>query len=62
LDTSIISYFHADDVPKEQQITRDFLEELIKNSNYEVYTSTVVLEEIKQGYRNIQILSPLEGL
>jgi predicted nucleic acid-binding protein len=48
LDTSIISYYYADDVPKEQQITRDFLMELIAGNNYEVYVSTVVLEEIKR--------------
>ena len=48
LDTSIISYYFAGDVPKEQQITRDFLEELIISKNYEVYVSTVVLDEIKR--------------
>ena len=47
LDTSVINFYYADDSPKERDITRNFFQELTKG-NFEVYISSIVLEEIEK--------------
>ncbi len=45
LDTSVISFFYADDAPEQRDITRKFFTELQKGA-YEVYISALVFQEI----------------
>lgn len=45
LDTSVISFYYADDAPEKMEITRSFFTELQKGA-YEVYISVLVLQEI----------------
>lgn len=45
LDTSVISFYYADDAPEKMEITRKFFAELQKGE-YEVYISVLVLQEI----------------
>jgi predicted nucleic acid-binding protein len=48
LDTSILSFYHAQDCPDEMQITRQLLSE-IKGERFEAFISTAVLEEIARA-------------
>jgi len=45
LDTSVISFIHADDSPEKQSITREFFKNYL--SIYDVYISDLVLAEIE---------------
>jgi len=46
LDTSVINFLFADDAPEKRDVTRKFFEKHI--SNYEVFVSAVVLDEIRR--------------
>jgi predicted nucleic acid-binding protein len=45
LDTSVISFYYANDAPEKMEITRSFFAELQKGA-YEVYISVLVLQEL----------------
>lgn len=47
LDTSVISFLFADDVPEEKQITHKLFN-LLNSGEYEFYISRVVIEEIEK--------------
>ena len=47
LDTSVISYLFAEDVPDKMQDTLDFWEDL-KSGKYEIFISDVVTDEINK--------------
>ena len=46
LDTSVISHLLQEDVPEKMADTRQ-LWEMFRNGKYDVYLSTVTLEELK---------------
>lgn len=46
LDTSVINFLFADDVPEFRRITEDFFENYVKKDKYHVYISDVVVAEI----------------
>jgi hypothetical protein len=48
LDTSIISFLHADDAPEFRSVTEDFFENYVRNAVYDVYISRVVVMELEQ--------------
>ena len=48
LDTSVINFLFADDVPEFKKITDDFFENYIKKEKYLVYISDVVIREIEK--------------
>lgn len=48
IDTSVLSFYFADDVPKERDITREFFKE-IKKGRLRVFISDVVIEEVKKS-------------
>ncbi len=48
LDTSVISFLFADDVPEFRKITEDFFENYVKIDKYLVYISDVVIAEIEK--------------
>lgn len=48
LDTSVLSFYFADDSPKERDITREFFKE-IKEGRFRVFISDVVIKEIKKS-------------
>ena len=48
LDTSVISFLFADDVPEFRKITEDFFENYVKMDKYLVYISDVVIAEIEK--------------
>jgi len=48
LDTSVISFYFADDAPEKMPITRKFFDEVLPKDNYEVCLSTLVLEELEK--------------
>jgi predicted nucleic acid-binding protein len=53
LDTSVWSFYYANDAPEKKEITREFFDKI---NNYEIYTSDVVIKEIinaKEGKRNL---------
>lgn len=47
LDTSVISYLEQDDAPEQKQITREVWENL-KNGNYDIVLSNVVIRELSE--------------
>lgn len=47
LDTSVISFLFAEDVPEEKQITQKLFN-LLRKGKYEFYISKVVIEEIEK--------------
>ena len=48
LDTSVINFLFADDVPEFKKITEDFFENYVKKGKYLVYISDVVIAEIEK--------------
>ncbi|MBI4931450.1 MAG: type II toxin-antitoxin system VapC family toxin [Bacteroidetes bacterium] len=48
LDTSVINFLFADDVPEFRKITEDFFENYVKMGKYIVYISDVVIAEIEK--------------
>ena len=48
LDTSVINFLFADDVPEFKKITEDFFENYVKKERYFVYISDVVIREIEK--------------
>lgn len=48
LDTSVINFLFADDVPEFKRITEDFFENYVKKGKYLVYVSDVVIAEIEK--------------
>ena len=46
LDTSVINFLFADDAPEQQAITIDFFENWVKLGKYDVYVSSLVVDEI----------------
>lgn len=47
LDTSVISYYFADDTPEKREITRIFFDEILTKDKFEVCLSSLVLEELE---------------
>ena len=48
LDTSVINFLFADDVPEKQEITKEFFENFVAKGKFIVYVSDVVIEEIEK--------------
>ena len=48
LDTSVINFLFADDVPELRKITEDFFENYVEKGKYLVYVSDVVIAEIEK--------------
>jgi len=48
LDTSVLNFLFADDVPELSRITKEFFEEYVKKERYSVYISDVVVREIEE--------------
>ena len=48
LDTSVINFLFADDVPELKRITEEFFKEYVKKERYSVYISDVVVREIEE--------------
>ncbi|MBN2352383.1 MAG: PIN domain-containing protein [Spirochaetales bacterium] len=48
LDTSVINFIYADDMPDLRKVTIDFFEDYIKPQKYEAYISDVVSLEISR--------------
>jgi predicted nucleic acid-binding protein len=46
LDTSVISFYFAEDAPEKMAITRKFFDETIKSGRYEIFSSEVTLREL----------------
>ena len=46
LDTSVINFLFADDVPEFRKITEEFFAKFVKPKYYEVYVSSIVFMEI----------------
>jgi len=49
LDTSVWSFYYADDAPEKRDITREFFNKI---NNYEIYTSESVINEILNAPEN----------
>ena len=48
LDTSVWSFFFADDAPEKRDVTKDFFD-LVRRGQYEVFISEVVVKEISDA-------------
>ncbi|MBI4690193.1 MAG: hypothetical protein HY754_08000 [Nitrospirae bacterium] len=48
LDTSVLNFLYADDVPEFKNITEEFFENYVKKDKYIVYISDVVIREIEK--------------
>lgn len=46
LDTSVISFYFADDSPEKREITRKFFDQELQSGKYEVYISNLNIEEL----------------
>jgi hypothetical protein len=46
IDTSVISFYYAEDAPEKMAITRKFFDEKLKESGYEIFLSYLVLREL----------------
>lgn len=63
LDTSVINFLFADDVPEFRKITEDFFEHYVKTAKYIVYVSDIVIAEIektKSADKRKQLLEVVE--
>lgn len=60
LDTSVISFYFAEDAPEKMAITRQFFEEVLADSNYEIYLSYLVIDELSNT-TDIELPSKLLG-
>ena len=62
LDTSVINFLFADDSPEKKEITVDFFDNFVRAKKYEVYISSVVVDEInatKDSEKRKQLLDVL---
>lgn len=48
LDTSVINFLFADDAPEKKEVTIDFFEGAVKNKVYDVWISSIVIDEISK--------------
>ena len=48
LDTSVLSFYFADDVPREREITREFFKEM-DDGEFRIFISDVVIDEIDRA-------------
>ncbi len=48
LDTSVLNFLFADDVPEFKKVTEDFFENYVKKGKYIVYIFDVVIREIEK--------------
>lgn len=46
LDTSVISFYFAEDAPEKMAITRQFFDQELTTGNYAIYLSYIVFEEL----------------
>lgn len=46
LDTSVISFYFADDSPEKKEITRRFIDQELKSGKYEIYISNLNIDEL----------------
>ncbi|MCL6592242.1 MAG: PIN domain-containing protein [Firmicutes bacterium] len=59
LDTSVISFYFAEDAPEKMPITREFFDELLPQGKYEVFISSLVFEELGNTMDDVQRLKLL---
>lgn len=48
LDTSVINFLFADDVPEFKKVTKEFFDNFVKPKSYDVYISGIVFLEIER--------------
>lgn len=48
LDTSVISFYYAEDAPEKMPVTREFFGEILAKDKYEVCLSSLVIEELEK--------------
>lgn len=64
LDTSVISFLYADDVPELKKITEEFFVHVKEGKRFDVYISDVVINEINktnERYKKERLLSVIES-
>ena len=54
LETSVWSFYYADDAPEKRDITRQFFQNYQENQ-YEIFISDEVLREVNQANPNVQL-------
>ena len=60
LDTSVLNFLFAEDVPEFKKITEEFFENYVKKGKYITYVSDVVIREIEKTIDEIKKISLLE--
>lgn len=60
LDTSVLNFLFAEDVPEFKKITEEFFENYVKKGKYITYISDVVIREIEKTKDEIKKISLLE--
>ena len=60
LDTSVLNFLFAEDVPEFKKITEEFFENYVKKGKYITYVSDVVIREIEKTKDEIKKISLLE--
>jgi len=60
LDTSVINFLFANDVPELKKITKEFFDKYVKNNIYIVYISDIVIKEIEKTKNENQKLKLLK--
>jgi len=48
LDTSVINFLFADDAPEKKEVTIDFFDNFVLKEIYQVFISSIVVEEIER--------------
>ena len=48
IDTSVWNFYFADDAPEKRDVTKDFID-LVREEQYEVFISEVVVKEINNA-------------
>ena len=48
LDTSVINFLFADDAPEKKEITEEFFVNYISKEIFEIYISSIVVEELER--------------
>jgi hypothetical protein len=46
LETSVWNFYYADDAPEKKAITREFFQQALPTSGFDIYISEIVLDEI----------------
>lgn len=62
LDTSVLSFLFADDVPEFRQITEEFFENFVAKGKYSVYVSDLLIREIEKSRdetKKVQLLQTI---